>query len=142
MKCPLPLIARHWGLAVLVSLGCFGAQAQEIVEVFRLSNQTVTAPANATVYVVDTINTVSERLSTGLPNTPAEAQKIATARLNALTAQDKEVLHQASAGVIRAAEYKITKAPAIVFDGQAVLYGLSDVEQARDIYRRWRARGG
>ncbi len=135
-------IARNLSLGVLASLWCFAAQAQEVVEVFRLSNQPVVGTAN-TVYVVDALHSATERLSVDLPNTPAEAQKIAEARLKALTAQDKEeVLKQASTSVIRAAEYKIVKVPAIVFDGKGVIYGIADIEQARVMYRSWRARGG
>lgn len=127
-------------LAVLLLPGV--ATAQEVVEVFRLSSQPVTGAANASVYVVDAMHTFTERLSIGLPRTTTEAQPIARARLEALTAQDREALHRMSAGIIRATEYQVVKAPAIVFDGKAVVYGIADVEQARAIYRRWRARGG
>ena len=92
--------------------------------------------------MVDALHNATERLSVDLPNIPAEAQRIAEARLKALTAQDKEVLKQASTSVIRAAEYKIVKVPAIVFDGKGVIYGIADVEQARVMYRSWRARRG
>jgi integrating conjugative element protein (TIGR03757 family) len=135
------ITACHFGLALFGGLGCRGAHAQEVVEVFRLSNQTVAGPAN-TIYVVDAMHNYTERLSVGLPKTPGQAQQVAQARLAALTAQDKEALHRASASVVRAAEYKIAKTPAIVFDGRAVVYGIADVEQARAIYRSWRARGG
>ena len=134
-------IARNLSLGVFASLWCFAAQAQEVVEVFRLSNQSVVGTAN-TVYVVDALHNATERLSVDLPNIPAEAQRIAEVRLKALTEQDKEALHQASTSVIRAAEYKIVKVPAIVFDGKAVIYGVSNVEEARVIYRGWRTRGG
>ena len=141
MKITSPTVANHVGFALIASLWCFAAQAQEVVEVFRLSNQSVVGAAN-TVYVVDALHNATERLSAGLPNTPAEAQKQAEARLKALTEQDKEAFHQASTSVIRAAEYKITKVPAIVFDGKGVIYGIADVEQARIMYRSWRARRG
>jgi integrating conjugative element protein (TIGR03757 family) len=118
------------------------AYAQEVVEVFRLGNQTVTSFKNTTVYVVDAMRDYTTRLSADLPKTPAEAQRVTQARFNALTAHDKEVIRQASSALVRAAEYKIAKTPAIVFDGKAVVYGVADVEQARAIYRGWRARGG
>ena len=131
-------------MALVIGIGTIlpnFAFAQEVVEVFRLSTQTVTGIAN-TIYVVDALHNATERLSEGLPNTPTEAQKVAEARLKALTEQDKEALHQASTSVIRAAEYRITKVPAIVFDGKGVIYGIADIEQARVMYRSWRARGG
>ena len=134
----LGLLAFFIGISTLLPNSAF---AQEVVEVFRQSNQTVVGTAT-TVYVVDALHNATERLSMDLPNTPAEAQRIAEARLKALTAQDKEALQQASTSVIRAAEYKITKVPAIVFDGKGVIYGIADVEQARVMYRSWRARRG
>jgi integrating conjugative element protein (TIGR03757 family) len=128
--------------ALVLCLGPAAVRAQEVVEVFRLSDQSVTGSPAATVYVIDAMHHFTERLSVGLPKTAAEARPVARARLEALTPQDKEALHRASTGLIRAAEYQIVKAPAIVFDRKAVVYGISDVEQARAIYRGWRARGG
>ncbi len=126
----------------LTALACalsVPASAQERIEVFRLSDQSIVPSPGATVYVVDAMRQHMARLSAGLPRNPAEAQQGARARLQALTAQDKEVLHAASTALVRAAEYRIAKAPAIVFDGRAVLYGISDIEQARAIYRGWKA---
>ena len=118
------------------------ACAQERIEVFRLSDQPIVASPGATVYVVDAMRQHTARLSAGLPRNPADAQQVARARLQALTAQDKEVLHAASTALVRAAEYRLAKAPAIVFDGRAVLYGITDIEQARAIYRSWKTSKG
>lgn len=118
------------------------ASAQERIEVFRLSDQSIASPPGATVYVVDAMRQHMARLSAGLPRNPADAQQVARARLQALTAQDKEVLRAASTALVRAAEYRIAKAPAIVFDGRAVLYGITDIEQARAIYRSWKTSKG
>ena len=129
----------------LTALACalpVPASAQERIEVFRLSDQSIVVSPGATVYVVDAMRQHMARLSSGLPRNPAEAQQVARARLQALTPQDKEVLHAASTALVRAAEYRIAKAPAIVFDGRAVLYGITDIEQARAIYRGWLAKGG
>lgn len=117
--------------------------AAETTEVFRLSTQPdFLNSAGATVYIVDAMNILTQRLSVGLPPNKAEAARIATQRLNALTPQDKQAMRIASTARIRAAEYQIIKTPAIVFDGKAVLYGMNDVEQARVMYRAWRAQQG
>lgn len=121
---------------------CQSATAQQVVEVFRLGSQSVTAAPGATVYVLDAMDTYLDKLSVGLPKTEAEAQRIASARLATLTDADKAALRGAAEAKVRAAEYRITHAPAIVFDGRAVIYGVSDVERAQQIYRNWLARRG
>jgi integrating conjugative element protein (TIGR03757 family) len=118
------------------------ASAQERIEVFRLSDQSIVASPGATIYVVDAMRQHMARLSSGLPRNPADAQQVARARLQALTPQDQETLRAASIALVRAAEYRIAKVPAIVFDGRAVLYGITDIEQARAIYRGWKASKG
>ncbi len=37
--------------------------------------------------------------------------------------------------------YGIDRTPAMVFDGQAVIYGVSDVDEAIERYTRWRESG-
>lgn len=119
------------------------AMAIETTEVFRLANQPdFVNSAGVTLYIVDAMNIYTQRLSVGLPPNKAVAAQMATQRLKALTPQDKQMMHIASTARVRAAEYQITKTPAIVFDGKAVLYGLNDVEQARAVYRAWRAQQG
>lgn len=135
---------RIFATSLLMTYACvlsIPASAQERIEVFRLSDQSIAASPGATVYVVDAMRQHMARLSSGLPRNPADAQQAARARLQALTPQDKETLRSASTALVRAAEYRIAKAPAIVFDGRAVLYGITDIEQARAIYRGWLAKG-
>lgn len=133
------LFARLFYVLTFVSTSV----AAETVEVFRLSTQPdFLNSAGTTMYIVDAMNILTQRLSVGLPANQTEAARIAMQRINALTPQDKQAMHSASTAQIRAAEYKITKTPAIVFDGKAVLYGMNDVEQARVVYRAWRAQRG
>lgn len=130
-------------LFLILTVASTSALATETTEVFRLSSQPdFLNSAGATVYLVDAMNILTQRLSVGLPPNKAEAAQIATQRLKALTPQDKQTMRIASTARIRAAEYQIAKTPAIVFDGKAVLYGMNDVEQARGVYRAWRAQQG
>ena len=134
-----PLFARLFFVLTFASTSA----TAETTEVFRLSSQhDFLNSAGATVYIVDAMNILTQGLSVGLPPNKAEAARIATQRLNALTPQDKQAMRIASTARIRAAEYQIIKTPAIVFDGKAVLYGMNDVEQARVMYRAWRAQQG
>lgn len=117
--------------------------AAQTIEAFRLSSQPeFQNGAGATVYVIDAMNLMTQQLSVGLPANAAEAARIASQRLKSLSAQEKQVLRTASTARIRAAEYQIIKAPAIVFDGKAIVYGVHDINQAAAIYRGWRAQRG
>ena len=62
-------------------------------------------------------------------------------RFEALTDADRRAIGASARGLAAALQYGLTKVPAIVFDGAAVVYGVTDVNQARAIYRTWRARG-
>lgn len=133
------------GLAVSMLSLCLAAPvcAAETVEIFRLSRQPeIAGAAGSIIYTVDALNLHMQRLSAGLPADPAAASTIAAERLKALSREEQQALRLASTAQVRATEYQITKTPAIVFDGRAVVYGLYDVEQARRIYQAWRANGG
>jgi integrating conjugative element protein (TIGR03757 family) len=47
-------------------------------------------------------------------------------------------LPRAALGLTKAVQYGIDRYPAIVFDGQAEVFGIADVEQAFHRYRQWR----
>ena len=77
-----------------------------------------------------------DEISQGLPSDPAQAKTLAMARLNAGDFRQRLVAAEVDAAL--ATQYGIVKLPAIVFDrGAAVAYGLTDVGQAFELYRRW-----
>ena len=77
-----------------------------------------------------------DEISQGLPSDPALAKDLATARLGNGGFRQRLVAAEADAAL--AVSYGIVKLPAIVFGrGAAVAYGLSDVGQAVEWYRRW-----
>jgi integrating conjugative element protein (TIGR03757 family) len=49
-------------------------------------------------------------------------------------------LENSAKGLAQALHYGIDRTPAIVFDGQAVIYGVTDVDEAIERYTRWRER--
>ena len=77
-----------------------------------------------------------DEISQGLPSDPALARELAMARLDA--GGFRQRLAAAEEDAALAIRYGISKLPAIVFDrGSAVAYGLADVGQAVELYRRW-----
>lgn len=124
-------------IAACLSAVSLLAQAQT-AEVFKLSNQpNFTGSGIAVVHVVDQLRRNMDALSAGLPDNEAAATTVAANRLQALTPQEQNALRASAIARVRAAEYGITKTPAIVFEGKATVYGLFDVDRARSIYMTW-----
>ncbi len=117
-------------------------QAQERVEIFQLSTQLLRGTGTATVYHVDGMERINANLSAGLPSDPVQAEAVAKRRFEALTDTDRRAIRASAQGLTAAMNYRLTKVPAIVFDGTAVVYGVENVDQARAIYGTWRARSG
>ena len=123
---------------VLVVAGLGSASGEAVrVEVFKLGAQRLTGVGDASVYEVDRLRGITQRLSIGLPADAKRAGAIARARFDAMSKGEQEELQHAARVVGQAAHYRIDKVPAIVFDGRAVIYGVTDVARARTIYRRW-----
>jgi integrating conjugative element protein (TIGR03757 family) len=89
-------------------------------------------------YELDGIQTFENRLSHDLPTDPKQARKIALQRFQSWDETTKTQLQQAAMGLAKAMQYGIDRYPAIVFDGRAVVYGLTDLGTALDRYRAWR----
>jgi integrating conjugative element protein (TIGR03757 family) len=93
------------------------------------------------LYSLDAPATVRNTLSQGLPAHVELAKKILLQRLNldgsaALNAR-YQMAYQA---LIKSLEYGLDRFPAIVFNhGQAVVYGVTDLAVAVQIFQRWQA---
>ena len=48
-------------------------------------------------------------------------------------------VENAAKGLVQAMQYGIDRYPAIVFDGKAVVYGITDVRAATQRYQQWQA---
>ncbi len=133
-------IARAVSFACALVLA--SAAHAERIEVFKLTAQRVNTLPGTLVYDIDAIDALTESLSVGLPADPARAQRIAQQRFEAMGEAQRASLEHAARVLGQAAHYRLEKAPAIVIEREAVIYGVSDVAQALKIYRRWRAQGG
>jgi integrating conjugative element protein (TIGR03757 family) len=101
------------------------------VEVFTLSTLPVTNAQGASVYYLDSVSLLEQHLSLNLPTDPTQAQAMVTQRMAALGPQLDARARAGAAGLARAAQLGVQRAPAIVFDGKWAVYGLTDVEAAR-----------
>lgn len=121
-----------------------GAPEKPVVEAFVASGDVRRSgkPEGATVYVIDRIHRLQAGLSRDLPGDPQAAREIVLERFGRIGTEEGQQLENAARGLVRAMRYGIDRYPAIVFDGQAVVYGVRDIEAARRIWRRWQAAQG
>jgi integrating conjugative element protein (TIGR03757 family) len=91
------------------------------------------------IYRLDGIQQFEEGLSGNLPTDPESARRAALQRIAQLDEQRTATLRSAAAGLAKAMQYGLDRYPATVFDGQAVVYGLTDLDAALDHYRTWQA---
>ena len=87
------------------------------------------------VYDLDAPMRLEQALSIGMPKNPDEAKKLINAKIKN-TSPDE--LKKAWQGIVMAAQYKLTKFPAIVVNnGEAVLYGVTNIDIANKHYQKW-----
>ena len=91
-------------------------------------------------YNLDDAERLTAHLATGLPPNQEQAKAALERRFNE---QGMEAVQaqftQAFQGQIAGVQYGISRYPAVVFDrGEAVVYGVTDLNRAVAIYREWR----
>jgi integrating conjugative element protein (TIGR03757 family) len=91
-------------------------------------------------YEIDRISQLQSELSQGLPKDAEQAKHLVLQRFQSLDANVKHQLENAAKGLAKAMRYGIDRTPAMVFDGQAVIYGVSDVDEALERCTQWRER--
>lgn len=118
------------------------------LEVFTTSERPVVAPepksaTNAspdyavTVYEIDGLQFIERKLSHDLPIDRGQSQHLAMQRLQRLEEPELRRMRAAALGLAKAMQYGIDRTPAAVFDGEAVVYGVTDVSAAVEAYEAW-----
>lgn len=137
----------------LVGLALFGPLAFSapvwagdalVIEVFTTSEQRVVGAeherlktATITIYAVDGLVRFEAGLSEGLPTDPEAAKAEALRRIQRLDDARMAPAKNAAVGLAKAVQYGVDRYPAIVFDGQAVVFGVTDLVEALDRYAAW-----
>ena len=118
------------------SIGTSSSRAVATVEVFSNSAIYLTNIRDARVYVLDAMEVLDSELSAGLPGNELEAQAILRQRLRALGAAAlARRTKPAAEGIVQAALYGVDRIPAVVINGEAVIYGVTDIDLARSIFQ-------
>ena len=120
---------------------CAPALADEssiAIEVFAGSiNPVANGTDGITVYYIDRIDRIQQELSKDLPANPEAAKQTVFRRFQRMDNKLSHELENASNGLVQAMQYGIDRYPAIVFDGEVVVYGVTDVNAATRIHEHW-----
>ncbi|MCY4421103.1 MAG: TIGR03757 family integrating conjugative element protein [Gammaproteobacteria bacterium] len=119
-----------------------------LIEVFTVTGERITGQdglLHATqgeglevrIYALDGIKDLEARVSKDLPGDPGQARRMATDRISQFSETDRARLQRTAVGLARAVHYGIDRHPAMVFNGQAVVYGLTDLSAGLHQYRHW-----
>lgn len=145
-----------WGSLVIVILAGNFVQAAElakvtpqVIEIFTTTDSSVAGEAAISqqpdyrqselhVYELDGIQRIEAKLSKDLTADPEQSKRVVLQRFQQLHDDDRAQMQHAAMGLAKAVQYGVDRYPAIVFDGQVVVYGLTDLEVALQHYRAWR----
>jgi len=87
---------------------------------------------------LDAVGNVEQRLSDGLPVDPLQARTMVDQRISQIgRSQLDNELRAAYLPLGTMMAYALDRYPVIIFDQQAVIYGVTDLAQAMNKYRQW-----
>ncbi len=90
------------------------------------------------IYDLDGIQQLEVQLSSNLPADPNQSKQIALQHIQQLDEQTTASIQNAAVGLAKATQYGVDRYPAIVFGGEVVVYGLTDLSAAADHYQTWK----
>ena len=133
----------RWPGLIVVFLLAFSADAGErlMMQVFTSASDppsglsAVRGEAQVQVYEVDAVARIESALSAGLPTDPEHAKISALERLQALDESTLERLKHGAFALALARQHGIDRYPAVVINGETILYGITDLRQALAFYR-------
>jgi len=90
------------------------------------------------LYEIEGIQRIEADLSRDLTADPEAAKRVVLQRIQQLDEASRGRMQRVAIGLAKAMEYGIDRFPAIVFNGQAVVYGVADLPAALTHYQAWR----
>ena len=118
------------------------------IEIFTTIDQPMSAidtfvakhpESDVRIHKLDAIKQLEGKLSQGLSADPDKAKRLVLRKLQQLGKVTRSQLEHSARSLAKAMQYGIEKYPAIVFNGEFVVYGLSDLSAALTHYRHWQA---
>ncbi|MGH8653510.1 MAG: TIGR03757 family integrating conjugative element protein [Gammaproteobacteria bacterium] len=110
------------------------------IEIFTTARYPISGATPAVeMYILDEPARIEAELSVSLPQGKDTAAEFARAQVHGAWREEAQLLTRAYRGLLKAKQYGVLRLPAIVFDGQMVVYGITDLDQALAYYRRLKA---
>jgi len=103
-----------------------------------IDRQALHAKTEFHVYELDGIQRIEAKLSDGLTADPEQSKQVVLRRFQQLHEEDRARIQRAAVGLAKAMQYGIDRYPAIVFDGDLAIYGVTDISEALQRYQQWR----
>jgi len=89
-------------------------------------------------YELDGIQRLEAKLSKDLTADSKQSKRVVLQRFQQLNEEDRAQLQRSAMGLAKVAQYGFDHYPAIVFDGEVVIYGVTDIREALYRYKQWR----
>jgi len=135
---PLAVAANTVPSMSIVQIEIFTVAHQEGQNETQLQDADLSQSISIHYYELDGIQFVETVLSKNLSASPDQSRRLVLQRIQYLDSKARMRMNQAASGLVRAVNYGIDRYPAIVFDGQAVVYGVTDLPTAIKHYQAWR----
>lgn len=104
-----------------------------------ISQQTGYREIEFHVYELDGVQRIEAKLSKGLSADPEQSKRVVLQHFQKLHEEDRASMQRAAMGLAKVAQYGIDRYPAIVFDGELAIYGVTDIGEALHRYQQWQA---
>ncbi len=123
-----------------------------LIEVFTTTDMPITGEAainrqsdykeiKLQIYELDGIQRIEAKLSKGLTADLEQSKRIVLQRFQRLDEAARVRVQRAAMGLAKAVQYGVDRYPAVVFDGEVVIYGVADIREALHRYQQWREGG-
>lgn len=124
----------------------------QVIEIFTTTDSSVAGEAAISqqpdymeselhVYELDGIQRIEAKLSKDLSADPEQSKRIVLQRIQQLDDASHARMQRAAMGLAKVAQYGIDRYPAIVFDGEVAIYGVTDIREALLWYQQSREGG-
>ena len=123
-----------------------------LIEVFTTANLPITGEAAINqqsdfreselhVYELDGIQRMEAELSRGLSGDLVQSKRIVLQRIQQLDEVARARMQRTAMGLAKVVQYGVDRYPAIMFEGEVVIYGVTDIREALHQYQQWREGG-
>ena len=93
------------------------------------------------IQIIDRIEQTKSTLSQNLPANAKEAKRVVLERMHRLGKGDQDRLRQSAEALLLALQLGVERYPAVVFERQCVVYGVTDLLRAYTLFRERKVEG-